>query len=84
MKWHFEPPYKSCYGLTKVQWKRKSGIEKARIVQAFRDKQNLSSFEWFLAEGDPSILQHAPFPPGRKFEPIDPIPDSNDYDGAYW
>lgn len=80
MKYHFEPLYRSDYGLTKSQWRRLSGIEKVKVIQEHRAKANLPIFSVFLETGDPDILQYLPFPPNRKFEPIDPIPS----DDSFW
>lgn len=75
VRFHFEPLYRSEYGLSRAAWRRLSGIEKVKVIQNYRDRWNAEFLKKFLETDDPEYVQSLPFPPDRKFEPIDPIPD---------
>lgn len=75
VRFHFEPLYRSEYGLSRAAWRRLSGIEKVKVIQNYRDRCNAESLKMFLETDEPDYLRFAPFPPDRKFEPLDPIPD---------
>lgn len=77
MRFHFEPLYRSEYGLSRAAWRRLSGIEKVKVIQDYRDRWNAEFLKQFLETPDAETLS-VPFPPDRKFEPFNPIPDVED------
>jgi hypothetical protein len=73
MRLHFEPLYRSEYGLTRAAWRRLSGIEKVKVIQEYRDRANAEVLKYFL-EQDAEQIVALPYPLDWKFEPLDPIP----------
>lgn len=75
MRLHFEPLYRSEYGLSRAAWRRLSGIEKVKVIQKHRDRCNATVFTYLLENPENALVGvPLPFPPDRKFEPLDPIP----------
>ena len=74
MRLHFEPLYRSEYGLTRAAWRRLSGIEKVKVIHGYRDRCNADVLRWYLEMGADEIGMALPYPLDHKFESLDPIP----------
>ena len=73
----FLPLWRPEYGVARSAWRKLSGLERSRLIQAWRDTCNANALANLLASSEEDIqlyqLNRLPFPPDYKSELLDPL-----------
>ena len=73
----FLPAWRPEYGVTRLAWKKLSGLERSKLIKAWRDDCNAGWLAQRLVLSDEQIAEgwiseKPPFPPDYKSEILDP------------
>ena len=78
MRLHFQPAWSKDYGVSRLRWKRLSGLEKTKLIKQYRDKVLAETLAFNLSHDDykTAIPFSGPFIP----EPLTEEEDNYYYD----